>query len=73
MRLKELVASPIISISPQAELREAQKLFERSRVSDLLVKHEEEFLGLLSRSTVESALRFGLSGPIANFVIMTFP
>lgn len=52
VELKEIVSSPLLSVSPKAPLREAIALMSKHKVRRLLVKDDDKPLGILSQRMV---------------------
>jgi len=67
MKCLELCSSPVPQVEPSCPLEEARQLLSLSRADALIVAQGEEFWGLLSRYTLDHALRFGLEGTAGDF------
>ncbi len=52
----DYMASPVISISPNASVREAAQLMQSKNIGSLFVKESEEFVGLVTESIISHGI-----------------
>ena len=59
-KVRDIMSSPVLSISPDATIDQAQQLLTQYGITVLPVVKDERILGIISRRTVQKALYHGL-------------
>ncbi|MBW2989154.1 CBS domain-containing protein [Candidatus Woesearchaeota archaeon] len=64
--VREIMSSPVISISPEKDIDEANDLMAQKRVRRLLVESEEGLIGIITVRDVSDNLRYSLGKSIID-------
>ena len=72
-RVRDIMTTPPISVSPQVSIMEAEKTMVRFNINSLLVTDRGKVLGIITRQTVEKAIYHRLhEAPVQDYMTTDF-
>ncbi len=72
-KVRDIMSYPVLSVTPETPLQEAQKQLTRYGITVLPVLQDGKIMGIISRRTVQKALYHGLgSEPVSDYMSVGF-